>query len=510
MDIRDSRRSASQILKKIRVKRHIPRSLFMILLAAIIAISVATLPSLLGWEYFDTLPGLGKISLGIVIFAAFLWISEAIPVYSVSVFIVGLNVLLLSYTGWGGKEAKGSNIFGMSEVLTKDGVQDGSALVFSSYLAPWASNLMWLFMAGFVLAQALTKTKLDLDFAKVILKTVGSKPINVLFGAMITTFILSMFVSNTATTAMMVAMMASFVRVLPSDEPFAKALFLGVPVAANVGGMGTIIGTPPNGIAVEALAKQGINIDFLSWMAIGLPIAIILFIVGFIFIWKWYKPTITKFEMDFDTKEDQNLSQQQKNKIRNQRIVTLVVFAVTVLLWVTGKLHHISTYVIALIPIVVLGATSIVDASDFRKLPWDILMLLTGGLSMGIAIQKTGLGIWMSGLVPTGVSVWMILVIMIILAIIMSNLLSNTVTASILVPIVITMIPESTLIGVVTPIALVCSAAMFLPISTPPNAVAFSSGRLETKDFMKIGGVMAIAGPIVAGLWGSFIVRFIM
>ncbi len=286
MDIRDSRRAAGQILKKIVVKRRIPKALFMILLAAIVSISIVFIPELFDWKYFETLPGLGKISLAIVIFAAFLWISEAIPVYSVSVFIIGLNVLLLSYTGWGGKDAKGSNIFGMSEVLTKNGLQDGGALTFSSYLTPWASNLMWLFMAGFVLAQALTKTKLDLDFARIILKTVGSKPINVLFGAMMTTFVLSMFVSNTATTAMMVAMMTSFVRALPADEPFAKALFIGVPVAANVGGMGTIIGTPPNGIAVEALAKQGISIDFLNWMIIGLPAAIVLFVIGFIFIWK--------------------------------------------------------------------------------------------------------------------------------------------------------------------------------------------------------------------------------
>ncbi len=213
--------------------------------------------------------------------------------------------------------------------------------------------------------------------------------------------------------------------------------------------------------------------------------------------------------MDFEKRENKNLTKTQARKIRNQRIVTLIVFVATVLLWITGKLHNISTYVVALIPIVVLGATSIVDSNDFRKLPWDILMLLTGGISMGIAIQKTGLGIWISGLVPVGMSIWLILVVMIMLAAIMSNLLSNTVTASILVPIVITIIPESVLMGVVTPIALVCSTAMFLPISTPPNAVAFSSGRLETKDFMKIGGVMIIAGPIVAGLWGSFIVGFL-
>ncbi len=510
---RDTRMASRRITGR-KGKRILSRSVKIVLMAAIAAFFVSIFPSFLEWEYYNQLPSLGRVAAGIVIFAAILWITEAIPAYAVSLIIIGLNVLLLSYTGFGGKEAIGANIFGMSEILTQEGIKDGSALKFSAYLLPWANNLMWLFIAGFVLAEALTKTKLDIQFARLILNAVGDKPMNVLLGAMGVTFLLSMFMSNTATAAMMIALMASFVRTLPKGEPFAKALFLGVPVAANVGGMGTIIGTPPNGIAVEALSKEGIQVDFLTWMYIGLPVALALFVIGFIAIWIWYKPTINQFEMELDTDAplpddatEEEIAIMRKKHI--ERIITLTVFGITVLLWMTGKLHKISTYVVALIPIVILGATSIVDAQGFRKLPWDVLMLLAGGLSMGVAIEQTGLGLWLSGLVPAGISPWVTFIIVIILAVIMSNLLSNTVTASILIPISITMFPEAMLVTFIAPIALACSAAMFLPISTPPNAVAFASGRLETKDFMKIGALMAIAGPIVAGLWGIFIVNLI-
>lgn len=501
---RDTRTVSTQITGR-KGKRILSRSVKIISLAAFVAIFVSVLPALLGWSYYDQLSDLGQIAIGIVIFAAILWITEAIPAYAVSLVIIGLNVLLLSYTGFGGE--KGYNLLNM-------GGGDVAALSFSAYLLPWASNLMWLFIAGFMLAEALTKTKLDIQFARLILNAVGDKPGNVLLGAMGVTFILSMFMSNTATAAMMIALMASFVRTLPKGEPFAKALFLGVPVAANVGGMGTIIGTPPNGIAVESLKKVGIEIDFLTWMYIGLPVACALFAIGFAAIWFFYKPTIRKFEMEFESEpslpdeatEEEIALIRKKNQ---ERLITLSVFALTVLLWITGKLHNISTYVVALIPIIVLGATSIVDARGFRKLPWDVLMLLAGGLSMGVAIEETGLGVWLSGLVPAGVSPWATFVIVIALAVVMSNLLSNTVTASILIPITIPMFPAHMLVTFIAPIALSCSVAMFLPISTPPNAVAFASGRLETKDFMKIGALMAIVGPIIASLWGVFIVRLL-
>ncbi|MFV0430670.1 MAG: SLC13 family permease [Alphaproteobacteria bacterium] len=513
MFIRDTRMAIQQIISN--RKRVMSHSLFMIALAAITALAVILLPDRLGWTYFGELPSLARISLGIVVFAAFLWITEAIPAYSVSLVVIGLNIFLLSYTGFGGKDAIGHNIFGMSQILTKDGLKPDSALMFSQYLLPWAGNLMWLFMAGFMLAEALTKTRLDDKFARMILNAVGDKPINVLRGTMGVTFVLSMFMSNTATAAMMIAMMASFVRTLPKGEPFAKALFLGVPVAANVGGMGTIIGTPPNGIAVEALSQVGVHIDFLTWMIIGLPAAAFLFVIGFFAILFWYRPTIKHFQIDIE--EDPSLPPDptaaeiaQMKKRRMERAITLFTFGFTVLLWMTAKLHNLSIYVVSLIPIVVLGATSIVDARGFRKLPWDVLMLLTGGLSMGVAIEQTGLGLWMSNLVPEGVSPWVTFVLVAALILVMSNLLSRTVTASILIPISITMFPATNLVMYIAPIALVCSVGMFLPISTPPNAVAFASGKLEAKDFMRVGAVLAIIGPVFVSLWGIFIARLIM
>ncbi len=508
--MRDTRTASQQITGK--KERTFVRSSLLILIGALLALSLSTLPAFFGWSYFQDLPGLGRISLAIVIFAAFLWITEAVPAYAVSLWIISLNVLLLSYTGWGGN--KGVNIFGMNEVYHNS---EGAAQSYLIYLEPWAEGLMWLFMAGFILAEAMSKTKLDIWFARNILNRVGNKPFHVLFGAMLVTFILSMFMSNTATTAMMIAMLASFVRSLPKGEVFAKALYLGVPVAANVGGMGTIIGTPPNGLAVQALkdSKAAIDIDFLSWMLIGTPVAIILFIVGIGAIWFFYTPTIDRVDIEFEKEppllpdaSPKEIAVYKKKKI--EKIITAITFAVTVFLWMTQKLHGISTYVVALLPITVLSLTSIIDAKGFRKLPWDVLMLLAGGLSIAAGVEATGLDYWISGLVPAGVNPWTTFIIVIILAIVMSNLMSHTATASVLIPIAITMIPESfSYASFIVPIALTTSAAMLLPISTPPNAVAFASGRLESKDFVRMGLLMAVVGPIVAVGWGLIAVKLI-
>ncbi len=509
-------RNATKEITNVKPSR---RSLLMVCLGVIFAALAVMIPDWLQIAYFQELPTLSRVAAAIVILGAFLWITEAIPAYAVGLLIIGCNVLLLSDVGTTSNAAADYTFFGLGDVYGKGGeIIQNAAPSFMAYLAPWASGLMWLFMAGFVLAQAMSASKLDVLFAKRILNVAGTKPVNVLLGAMLVTFILSMFMSNTATAAMMIALMATFVRQLPDDEPFSKALLLGIPVAANLGGMGTIIGTPPNGIAVENLAKMsGQTVDFASWMLIGFPVALVLFIVGFLVVYMLNRPTITKFEANFDEGPTLPADATEREilaykKATMQRNITLVVFAITVGLWLTQKLHGISTYAVSLIPIVVLGATSIVNAEAFRKLPWDILMLLAGGLSMGVAVQQTGLDIWFGGLVPEGISPMLTLIFVCLLAVIMSNLMSNTVTAAILIPIVIPMVSSiegMNVVSFVAPVALTCSVAMLLPISTPPNAVAFASGKLKSVDFLRIGLVMAVLGPIIAITWGSIATKIL-
>ncbi|MDO9261715.1 MAG: SLC13 family permease [Flavobacteriaceae bacterium] len=405
-----------------------------------------------------------------------LWLSEAIPPFAVGLMIFGFLVL------------------GLGHYYNEVDPVNASKYV-QKYIQTWSNSVIWLMLGGFFIAEALQKVNLDKLIFKLSISKFGTKPKYVLLGIMLTTAFFSMLMSNTATTAMMIASVLPFINTLEENAPFSKAILIGIPAAATFGGMGTIIGSPPNAIAVEALSSYNIQFGFLEWMLVGFPIAIILVLLFWLFLIKKYIPKIDFIDLSYLT--DDHVESSSKLFKLKKRIVIIIVI-ITLLLWLTTNLHQIPASAISLLPIILLTMFSIVTSDDVRKLPWDTLMLVAGGLSLGLAIKETGLAAYyVSKIQDYHLNVMAIIIGFSFLTVIMSNIMSNTAATTLLIPIAIILASNSSPIILSLIIGFSASTALFFPISTPPNAIAFSTGKIDQKDFRSGGLFAGIVGPMV-------------
>ncbi len=431
-----------------------------------------------GLTYLLVNPGLDKAQV-YVLFLLFLsiglWVSEAVPPFTVGLLIFGFLV------------------FGLGNVYNEIDPVNASKMV-QKYVQTWSNSVIWLMLGGFFMAEAMQKVGLDKTLFKIAISRFGTRPRFVLLGIMLVTAVFSMIMSNTATTAMMIAAVIPFVNTLDKDAPFGKAMLIGIPAAASLGGMGTIIGSPPNAIAVDALNSHGYSIGFLEWMMYGFPIAIVLVFVFWIALIKKYVPKVATIDLSFLDEMETNSS----NKIFiMKRQLVLGVLLLTLILWLTGKVHGIPASAVSLLPIILLTMFRILSGDDVRKLPWDTLMLVAGGLSLGLAIKETGLAqYYVSLLQGYDLNFYALIVVFSTLTIVFSNFMSNTATATILIPIAIILVSQNAEILPLV-IGFSASCALFLPISTPPNAIAFSTGKIIQKDFRYGGIVAGITGPII-------------
>ena len=397
-----------------------------------------------------------------------LWISDAIPPFAVGLFIMAFLV------------------FTLGNAHINQDPQD-----VAKYVQTFSSSIIWLLLGGFFLAEAMTKTGLDVEFFRFSIRLSGKIPKHLLLGIMLTTMFASMILSNSATTSMVIASVTPLLRKLGKD-PYSKALLVGIPLAASIGGMGTIIGSPTNAIAVGNLISLGISVSFTKWMLFGLPLAISLTIVGW-----WLLKTkfiATDKPLDFELPAQQEPGEQL---MRRERKIVLAVLLVTVSLWMTSSFHNISVSAVSAVPIVFLTMTGILKSEDIRKLPWDTLLLVAGGLSLGLALQETKLlehfakhffGSQSTSLV--------MLIIFAYVTMIFSNIMSNTATATILIPLGIYLMPDhAKQIAII--VGLSASTALLLPISTPPNAIAYSTGLIKQKDFFPGGLLIGLLGPLM-------------
>ncbi|MEM9141873.1 MAG: DASS family sodium-coupled anion symporter, partial [Bacteroidota bacterium] len=367
----------------------------------------------------------------------------------------------------------------------------------------------------FFLALAMEKTGLDVEVFKLSVKRFGKKPKNVLLSIMLATALASMIMSNTATTAMMIASVAPLLNTLEKKEPFVKALLLGVPAAAAIGGMGTIIGSPPNAIAVEAInTLEGITykVGFLEWMLFGVPVALVLVIIIWYVLVRVYKSGLHELNLDFLTRRQEPMDEEQQlgmEYLKRQRRIVLGVMVLTMALWLTGNLHGISPALVSGLPILVFTMLSITTGDDVRTIPWDTLMLVAGGLSLGLSIQQSGLASYFVGKMENvELDFWPLVLVFALITVLFSNIMSNTATATILTPIAsIWAVANPIVLPLV--IGLSASCALFLPVSTPPNAIAFSTGRLAQADFRLNGSVAGVLGPLLIILW-VYCLRFFM
>jgi sodium-dependent dicarboxylate transporter 2/3/5 len=406
-----------------------------------------------------------RICLMIFVGAAGFWVTEVIPPFATAIMVLVLSIYFL----------------GMS-----NGALGSDPVDYKIFLNPIASPVLVLFFGGFVLALAATKHGFDVRLAKAFIKPFGTHPQMVLLAIILTTGLFSMFMSNTATTAMMIAIVTPLLKHFEGRDPFKMALVLAIPFSASIGGVGTIIGTPPNAVAASVLTGLGIKISFLKWMIVGVPLALVLLFILWITLIKIFKPRTDHFELLFP----------EPLKVTWDLVIVVLTFSVTVLMWLTEPLHGIPAAVSALLPVMVFTMFGIINAQDLKKLEWDVLILIAGGLVLGVAMKSSGLSDFLVGELSLFYqSPWLLLVIIVVFSIFISNFMSNTSAANVILPIVTSLSVIDPKIGAFA-VAFACSLAMSLPISTPPNAIAFATHIIHTRDLIKYGTLMSFFGVI--------------
>lgn len=438
--------------------------------------------------FFLNIEGLsyaGHVALGIFLLAACFWMLEPVPIYATSVLVILLQILLLSKEGF---------IFTSA---TESYIPDA----YTAFIGTLANPIIILFLGGFVLADAAVKYNLDKNLTRILLRPFGSQPKYIVLGLMVVTGLLSAFMSNTATTAMMMTVIIPIIVQLDKSDPLKIGLALSIPFAANIGGIATPIGTPPNAVVIGALSQQGINIPFGEWMALATPLVIIALLFAWFLLIRMFKPDTDSITLDMSGKFNTS-----KNAL-----ILYTAFGLTVLFWVTESFHGIKSAIIALVPVVFLTLTGVVTKEDIRKLPWEVLWLVAGGISLGISMKSTGLAEWIVGSIEwSAFGAITLLVVFSAVAVLMSNFLSNTVTATLLIPLAVSLATSGVagegfnLIIVSLVIGVSASMAMMLPISTPPNAIAMSTGTIETGDMAKAGISIGLFGIILVVLYAIF------
>jgi sodium-dependent dicarboxylate transporter 2/3/5 len=411
----------------------------------------------------------------LLFFAIGLWLTEAIPPFSVGLFILAFLV------------------FSLGNPRFNSDPQD-----VAKFVNTFSSSVIWLMLGGFFLASALTKTGLDKRLFQFTLRMSGTRPRQILMGLMVTTMVASMLMSNTATTAMVMASMMPLLTWLGKEAGLTRALLVGIPLAASVGGMGTIIGSPPNLIAAGALEHAGRDMDFLHWMLYGVPLALFLNVVCYFLMIRVFLKQNQPLSIDFT---EQAREQDPAATSTANKVVVMLVLGVTLLLWMTTSMHHLSVSAVSAVPIVFLTMTGVLEAKDIRGLPWDTLLLVAGGLSLGLALQETGLLQHYAHLIAAiHIDPLAMLGVLAFATMLFSNVMSHTATSTVLIPLGMAILPEYDF-QVALIIGLSSSTATFLPVSTPPNAIAYATGLLDQKD-LRIGGAVAgLLGPAAAIAW---------
>ncbi|MEE9405685.1 MAG: DASS family sodium-coupled anion symporter [Algisphaera sp.] len=441
----------------------------------------------------DSVNELARRTAAIFVVAVVFWATEVIPLFATSLMLIGMEIVFLS--GKGGTAL----LF-----PTLSGTPIENAPHYKTFLQPFASGIIILFMGGFLLSTAVTKHGLDKKIASRVLRPFAGRPSTLLFAVMAITAFFSMWMSNTATAVMMIAVITPLVKQLPEDDRFHKGLVLGVAFAANIGGIGTPIGTPPNAVALAALRQQfpDLELGFAQWMMMAIPLALLLLLATgglLLFLFRPAPGTVLP------------AIEPPAEPITTRGKLTMVILAASIFLWVfSGPLGlGLGSAAVALLAAAALTTVGALDKFDVDTIDWNILILMWGGLALGEAMQTTGLISVIADLPFDTLSPGWLVIIVVALGVGLSTFMSNTAAANVLVPTVIAIglaLPDPAAgrdlaiqLGVMT--ALACSFAMAFPVSTPPNAIAFATGRVPALSMIQAGGLVSV-GCIVVLLVG--------
>ena len=408
--------------------------------------------------------------IAIFVYATLMWVLELVPAWATSVSIMVLLLLCTSDSG-------------IKWICNPDTA--GQLLSYKQVMASFADPVVML------------------------LTPFGKKSENILLGFMLVTALFSMFISNTATTAMMLTFLTPVFKQLSEAGKGRTAMALSIPIAANLGGMGTPIGTPPNTIALKYLNDpEGLNlgIGFGQWMLFMVPLVIIMIVIAWFLLKKMFPFSQKTIELKID-------GEMKKGK---DTVLVIVTMVITILLWMMDTFTGINTYTVALIPFAVFAMAGIISKYDLEEINWSVIWMVAGGFAMGYAMNGSGLAALVVRAIPFGnFSPLLIVILSGLLCYGLSNLISHSATAALLMPILVVVCTamgdklsavggtSTVLIGV----AIASSSAMILPISTPPNALAYATNLIQQKDMAKmgiiIGAISVILGYLVLFAAGS-------
>ena len=401
---------------------------------------------------------------------------------------------------------------------------------FQSAADPYANKNIYLFLGGFILALGIESSGLHKRMALRMIISVGSSGAALVGGFMLVAAILSMVVMNTSTTLMLLPIGLAVCTVVATTIPnisleqqkyFDTALMLGIAYAATIGGMSTIIGTAPNLVFVGFMEEQyGVKIDFFSWMKLGVPVAIVMLLSAWVILTKIIFPT--SFDSSIETKEKLNKMLNDLGPLTKDEIKIAVIFGLAVMAWVTSRLIRETTGIgiedagVAIIVSILLfmvpssnKKNDLMQWDKTSKLPWGLLILFGGGLSLAAQVSGTGLGIWIGQGLAVLKSVHPLVLVFAVatLIIFLTEMTSNVATTSTFLPVIgalaiaIGAIPVSLTI----PVCLAASCAFMLPVATPPNAIVYGSGKFTIATMMKAGFALNIIGIFVVSLFSYYL-----
>lgn len=464
-------------------------------------------------------PGLNPEAWKVLAVAAIMltwWVTEAVPLAVAAI----LPLVLLPFLAVQPLNDQGYPA-GMDQAL---GIGDVSP--------PYASPIVFLFMGGFMIALAMERWGLHRRIALNIVKLTGTNADGILLGFMLATAALSMWISNTATTVLMLPIALSVINLLLDDQEeltdkgmrnFALSMMLGIAYAANIGGTATIIGTPPNVVFAGIMEEQfGVQVSFAQWIVFGLPFSLLLLGVTFFFIVKILHPNgLGEFSgaQEIISREVEKLGPITRGEKR-----TLIIFLLTALLWIfrvpvsnllpagvdlsDAGIAMFATVLLFIVPVDWQKNQFVLAWKDTEKLPWGILLLFGGGLSLAGALNDTGLINLIGEQFSTmGEASFLIILGLAAVSLFLTEIMSNVALVLVFLPVVgaIALGADLNLLQVCIPVTLAASCAFMLPMSTPPNAIVFASGHLKVSQMVRAGLILNIITILMVGILSKWI-----
>ena len=402
---------------------------------------------------------------------------------------------------------------------------------------PYANKTIYLFFGGFLIATAIQKWDLHKRIALFVLEYAGSNGASLILGFMLTAAVISMWVMNTATTIMLLPIGLAVITVVKETvrglsekemESFQLALLLGIAYGATIGGMSTLIGTGPNGMLAAFMADNyNLDISFVDWMKVGVPLSIVMLPCS------WLILTRVIFKVEFETSQETkdllSSMKQELGKFDGAEFKVFVVFVLTAITWMLrtvlddiNGLEGLSDAGIAMISALFLFLLpsgnkekkgALLEWKDAQEnVPWGLLVLFGGGLSLANAVQATGLAVWMGNLIPQGISIVLIVILVVTMIIFLTELTSNMATTATFLPVVAAIAIQSDFnpLLVTAAVALAASCAFMLPVATPPNAIVFGSGLIRVPQMARAGFLINVLGILVVSFVAAVSVPYFL